>query len=106
MAVPTPIPPAAPSPVPGLAYPMPVGPMGLPPGAIVPYPPYPKIPTLLLKDKNDQESDESCDDIHYERSGKSYHKHFRRLMKLSKTRIPLNSLSDHMHHKIKFSNYS
>lgn len=102
MDVPTPIPPIAPSPVPGPAYPMPVGPMGLPPAVVAPYPPYPKISIILLKDKDDQESDGSSDEeTNFERSGGS---HLRRLRKLSKTRIPLNSLSDHSHHKIKYSN--
>lgn len=87
MDVPTPIPPIAPAPVPGPAYAMPVG---LPPTAVIPHPPYPKISVILLKDKNDEESDGSSDeDELYLRSGKSYHKHFRRLKKLSKR---LNSL--------------
>lgn len=100
MAVPTPIPPSRPSPVPGLAYPVPVGPMGLPPGLIVPYPPYPEMPLIFLKGQSDQNSDESCDDeVHYERSRGGSHKHFTHLKKLSKTRISLNSFSDHRHHK-------
>lgn len=107
MDVPTPIPPVAPFLVPGPAYPVPVGPMGLPHGSVIPYPFYPKISALLTQDKNDHESDESSsEEVDDNRSQKRYHKHFRRLKKLSKTRIPLNFISDHRHHKIEFSKHS
>lgn len=107
MDVPTPIPPIPPVPVRGPAYPLPVGPVGLPPALIAPYPPYPKIFVQVLKGNNDQTPDESSDDQkRYRRLRKSHHKHYRRLKKLSRIRIPPNSHSKYRHRKYVLSKTS